>query len=271
MNHLFLATVTEEEKQRFVAACKGDVARVERSLIRYTEFRENDLSSHQSDLKLSCSDDSGSDGNLFENCFLRFLSMTDQVALDGTRVVYVIPAALNLSRHELSDSEKCAERYEALSVACYFNSVLPRRSMEKLTVLIDVRGGIGNHFTNLKPLSLLNFAKEAIYYLENYFPERMETCVLFPLPASAVFVWKVFRVFIDSDTRKRFKLIKGDSDALADMPIDILGKIVSDESMEELEKRRWEFFDFNGIEGGLEGEAKRRNRKNHQNWIHIVT
>ena len=268
MQHPSLETITQEERQRFVTACKGDLKKAENGLLRYVEFCDNELTSHQNSLMIARRNQE--ENLIFDECFLRFLAMTNQVALDGTRVVYVIPAALDLSRHDLQDTDQSAENYEALSIACYFNENLRRDSLEKLTVLIDVRGGIGKNFSNTKPLTLISFAQKVIYYLENYFPERMGACILFPMPSSAMFIWRLVRVFIDRDTRKRFRLVSGDPDALADMPTDDLVNIISLDCIEELEKRRWEFFDFDDIEGGLEAEVKRRNRKNHHNWIRML-
>lgn len=86
-----------------------------------------------------------------------------------------------------------------------------------------------------------------------------------------IFIWRLFRAFIDSDTRKRFKLISGDSDGLADIPIS-LEEVVHLDTIKRLETRRWSFFDFSNLKGGLEGEMKRRNKKHR--WIgelvHVV-
>lgn len=260
MKPSFEFEVTRGERIRFIAACKGDLDLTIKRIDQYLHFRQNEMLRHLNSIKSVGYDDN----------FLKMVSITESVARNNTRIVYVMPAIFEFSsaKDELTIG---SARYEALSVACYFDSQLPRDSMEKLTVLIDVRAGVGKDFSNANAFKFLSFAKHTIHYLQCYFCERLDACIIFPVPSTMIFIWRLFRAFIDSDTRKRFKLISGDSDGLADIPIS-LEEVVHLDTIKRLETRRWSFFDFSNLKGGLEGEMKRRNKKHRwiEELVHVV-
>ena len=104
-------------------------------------------------------------------------------------------------------------------------------------------GGEGKHFCNPKPLSILSFGRESISILQQYFPERLSQCILFPMPKSAMIFFKMVRPFIDVDTRKRLVVISGDSSRSAKIPKGKLAAHISPENIDVLEDRRLSFFE----------------------------
>jgi hypothetical protein len=107
------------------------------------------------------------------------------------------------------DLSRATDAAFALSIALYLERKLDRTNFEKVTVAIDVRGGAG--WANPRPQKLLPFIKLTAGLLEQNFPERLERCIVFPVPVAATLLWKVIRAFLDPTTATKIELVKGDS------------------------------------------------------------
>mmetsp|Transcript_15217 Transcript_15217/g.19854 ORF Transcript_15217/g.19854 Transcript_15217/m.19854 type:complete len:214 (+) Transcript_15217:224-865(+) len=133
-----LSNISKQERLRFLIASKGNVSVAANRIQTLIEFRKGEFYLHRKYLEsVKARKESKT---LFDEGFLRLVTFTDLKALDGTRIVYVIPSTLDLSKIELRSNHLSAAQQQALSLSVYFDNSTSRSSMEKLTVLIDVRG-----------------------------------------------------------------------------------------------------------------------------------
>jgi len=147
----------------------------------------------------------------------------------GHRILQFLPPRMDFTR--------ASEEVFALSVALYLERKLDRNSSEKLTVAVDVRGG-GTGRANPNPARLLPFIRKVAGLLERHFPERMATCLVYPVPPAATFLWRVVRRFLDPETDSKIALIKGDSRNEAPPPLDAMTPYVPRWVLEGMEDLR---------------------------------
>ncbi|KAL3809199.1 hypothetical protein ACHAXA_000728 [Cyclostephanos tholiformis] len=148
---------------------------------------------------------------------------------DGTRILHILPFRLDLSI-------ATAPTY-SLAVALYLDRRLSRLTIEKITLLCDVRGGRG--WANPTPWSTLPFIQSTASLLGSHYPERLERLVLFPMPMSAIWVWSAAKKCLDPNTSSKVVIVSpGEGSA----PPEQLLEFVDDEKFSVLEKRRQSFF-----------------------------
>jgi hypothetical protein len=150
------------------------------------------------------------------------------LARDGTRVVQVLPAQL--------DQRLAVPSTYALAVAMYLDSILDRNSEECITVVIDVRGG--NGWANPRPTAVIPFIKTVSRLLADNFPERLKTCILFPLPRAANVLWNLIKGFLDPDTVNKIKIVTGAAWNHSPPPNRQLIKFMDEKLLLVLEERR---------------------------------
>ena len=105
------------------------------------------------------------------------------------------------------DSEAGSHDDYALGFAALFDQYLARDSDEKVTVLVDVRGGDG--WPNPRPWSALPWLRVLARVLSANFPERLKRLVLFPVPWVASTAWTAASAFIDENTAAKVQLLSG--------------------------------------------------------------
>jgi hypothetical protein len=120
---------------------------------------------------------------------------------EGNRILHLLPA-------QMDPRVASAETFQ-LCVAFYLERKLSRESMEKLTVVVDVRGGYG--WANPKPNKLVPFIKMVTGCMEKNFPERLSKLVLFPMPRAAAVLWGVIKRFLDPNTASKIAVIPGNA------------------------------------------------------------
>ncbi len=238
-----LSACTREERVRFMIGIgTNKLNKVEKSLSEYLEFRENDLKRHKEHLQSL-----NPDGSIFSEEFLRIIQITEEKSiLDSTRIAYILPGAIDTSGENipLYRDGMTVAIYHSLTVACYMDSILARDSLERLTIILDARYGEGENFSNPGVYSLTPIMKEIVKMLQSKFNERLRRFIMFPLPSSAMYAWKVLKYFIDQKTLSRYVLIganKNNSQIFSDPP-EQLKDIMSEEAMKRLEKRRRDMF-----------------------------
>jgi hypothetical protein len=148
---------------------------------------------------------------------------------DGTRILHILPFRLDLSI-------ATAPTY-SLAAALYLDRRLSRMTMEKITLLCDVRGGRG--WANPTPWSTLPFIQSTASLLGSHYPERLERLVLFPMPMSATWVWSAAKKCLDPNTSSKVVVV---SPGQGSAPPEQLLEFVDKENLNVLEKRRQSFF-----------------------------
>ncbi|KAL9181503.1 hypothetical protein ACHAXT_010308 [Thalassiosira profunda] len=147
---------------------------------------------------------------------------------DGTRIFHILPFRLDLS-------VATAPTY-SLAVALYLDRRLSRASAERVTLVVDVRGGRG--WANPTPWSTLPFIQSTASLLGSHYPERLERLLLFPLPKSAQWVWSAAQKCLDPNTASKVVVV---GSAEGGLPAE-LTVFVDEASLDVLEKRRRSFF-----------------------------
>lgn len=151
---------------------------------------------------------------------------------EGHRILQLLPAKMN---PDISTDE-----IYTLCVACYLDIKLGRRTTEKIIVTIDVRGGEG--WYNSKPKALIPFIKKIISCLGTNFPERLLKSIVFPMPRTAMALWKVVKVFLDPNTAKKIGLIAGNASRFSSPPYDRLQKHLPIDILQRMEEERFASF-----------------------------
>mmetsp|Transcript_41454 Transcript_41454/g.74724 ORF Transcript_41454/g.74724 Transcript_41454/m.74724 type:complete len:294 (+) Transcript_41454:120-1001(+) len=95
----------------------------------------------------------------------------------------------------------------ALALAIYIDHALDRTSTEKITLVIDVRPGLG--WANIKAIQLLPFIQSTSRLLCDLHPLRLDSCVIFPVPKVTNVLWKAVKPFMGTDTSKKVCLVSG--------------------------------------------------------------
>jgi len=112
---------------------------------------------------------------------------------DGTRILHILPARLDLSL-------AAAPTY-SLAAALYLDALLRRTDAERLTLVCDVRGGRG--WANPTPMSTFPFIRSTSSLLGRHYPERLERMILFPMPKAAMWVWGAAQKCLDPNTASK--------------------------------------------------------------------
>lgn len=143
-------------------------------------------------------------------------------AKDGTMILFVQGA-----RYDLSTSPE-----SHTSAICHtIDSMLPPEVSGQLTVLVDVRSGVG--WPNPPAAQLLPFFRDAARVIPDHFPERLRRLVVYPLPQAVTVLVGLILALLDSKTRAKLCLLLGPSNEGAPCPADGLRQFVSKEGLPE--------------------------------------
>jgi hypothetical protein len=167
-----------------------------------------------------------------DNHEILYLNHGPPYAKDSTRICHVMPGLLN-SHNGVSPHE------QANRVALFLDRCLSRDTMEKITVIIDTRAGLG--WSNPSPLQILPFIKIVGGLLNTLFPERLQTCVILPVPQTCVFLYNIIKPFIDPNTVRKIILIGGPTHAHASLKDEIL-QYIDPTALHYMENRRCSLF-----------------------------
>jgi hypothetical protein len=253
---------TIEERIRFLRARKGDVHAASAMLNNYLEWRAQFDESEHDDQRLPTneSDTSEEDPIWSKACILASsisppssLSSSDPIppcilffpekehstnhapeslrTVTGKRVLQHIPARIDLAAAD-------AEAY-ATALALYIDLQVPHDSMEKICVVIDARPGTG--WGNIPAPMLIPFIKHAAKLLNDLHPERLDSCILFPVPVMAKYLWNVVKPFLDPSTANKIQLLTGLAGVKSPVPQD-LEMYLEKETIEWMERKRLSLF-----------------------------
>lgn len=152
----------------------------------------------------------------------------DYRANDGRRIALVHPALVDIRSAPLDLYAAC--------IAVYLYMKLDRHSDENIHVLIDVRAGRG--WPNPSPTVLIPFVKNLSKILVDNMPERMHSCILFPLPVAAKPIWGIFKTFLDRKVVGKMHILFGPASIDSKLPKGMEGDIIDAELLTQLEKAR---------------------------------
>ncbi|KAL7516914.1 hypothetical protein ACHAWX_001881 [Stephanocyclus meneghinianus] len=133
------------------------------------------------------------------------------------------------------DTNLASHSAYALAIAMYLDRVLDRDSDEKVTLAIDVR--VGKGWANISAFKLLPFIKSTTKFVSELHPERLERCIIFPVPSIAVGIWRAVKPFLDKETAGKVFLIPGPAGADAGLP-ETIPDVLNRELIEKLERMR---------------------------------
>lgn len=144
-----------------------------------------------------------------------------------TRYVQHLPARI--------DTKIAKPSTYALALAIFLEHLFDRNSIEKITLVIDVRAGQG--WANILAIHLIPFMQMSCKLLCDLHPERLESCILFPMPKVTNVIWKAVKPFLHKDTRKKVVLVNGPA-GIDDPVPKKLRQIVDEEIIRQLEDKR---------------------------------
>ena len=127
---------------------------------------------------------------------------------NGNVILHVLPARINRKA-------TTAETY-GLALAFYLDRKFDRASNEKVTVLLDARGGEG--WPNPSFVMMASFVRKVTQIVQSKNPERFETFLVAPVPWYAMGVWNATKRFLSNDIRNSFILFPGPSGKNATLP-----------------------------------------------------
>ena len=264
---------TSSERQRFLNAKGGDLAKAKEQLAAYLDWRrEHCLDDPFQDfmpLKTSLKDEDSwhscvSDEETLDQVDWRYASQaallyeqrksnhgsiknSNHSTILLPQLTRLLPKSFQTPRDQnnhrilhflpaMMDLSKASEGVFALSIALYLERKLDRNSFEKITVAIDCRGGTG--WANPKPQALIPFLQQVASVLEQNFPERLAKALLFPVPMAAFVLYKVVKRFLDPKTVEKVALIQGDSRNCGPIPYEAMQEYIDTTSLQQMEDFR---------------------------------
>ena len=203
-----LPNSTSAERKRFLSSGLGNTSNAIKKLKHYLDWRS----------KYCKDDDKPVDVDTWEWSCQRAIEVSkDETAPVNTK----LPCVLFVHEYaEAGKTKRCAQVLPArvdtgranattyaLAFAIYLDQTLDRSSYEKLTLSVDVRAGRG--WANINAFKLIPFIQGVTKLLTELHPERLDTCIIFPVPGIAVGIWRAVKPFLDKETSGRVHIVSG--------------------------------------------------------------
>lgn len=238
---------THEERERFLKACNGSLERASEKLGNFLEWKSRysipgaveketaigDLETWRMASESAMRAQGYYSANPTELHLPRIARMYDLHGvpyrdLKGRRMIQIIPGQM--------DERIVSLKTYALTVALYIDRVLPRNSLEKVTVLIDARGG--NGWRNLNAVQLMPFIKHTSHLLLQLFPERLAHAQVYPVPHALSWIWTAVSACIDPVTRQKISLLTGPATIVSPIPAEQMELYIGPDTVRHLEETR---------------------------------
>jgi hypothetical protein len=256
---------TAAERLRFLVAKNGNVKTAANSLKAYLQWR----SEHQHtqklgepallDIELHTDDHDWNDWSIAAAAACKAKKETCRTPLPriarlhkiegndirdrrGYRVLHIIPGQM--------DDRLVSLTTYATAVALYIDRKLARESPDKVSVLIDVRGGVGWQNTHVS--KLLPFIQTTTKLLITMFPERLQRAVVYPLPPAFGWIWSVSKRCMDPLTADKICLLTGPATIESPPPISQMIEYLDEAIVALLEKARVAAFVTSSLEDSLQ-------------------
>lgn len=148
--------------------------------------------------------------------------------VEGKRIVHIVPGKI--------DERLASLKVYSYAIAIYIDLLLDRNSEEKITVAIDVRGGVG--WRSLHATKLVPFIQHTSTLLLAMFPERLHRAIVYPIPPTFAWVWRIVQRCIDPLTRDKICLLEGPATIDSPPPKQFMERYLGTEVVEMLEGDR---------------------------------
>jgi CRAL/TRIO domain len=244
---------TVQERQRFFIAKKGDVTLASSCLRSYIDWRTSHTKYQESCSFIDSKTNNDTDEYDWDvACALairacreieyrrlprvvRTFCQGEKECVDrnGFRLIQLLPGRMDERLAPLSTY--------ALAIALYIDRKLARDSNEKITVIVDVRGGQG--WRNIPAAQLVLFMKDIFALLLNMFPERLARAIILPVPSILLWIWSVVQRYLDPDTAKKICLITGPAGTSSPPPSKAMSTYLDGNVVALLESERIATFD----------------------------
>jgi len=122
------------------------------------------------------------------------------------------------------------------AIAIYLDRSLNRDDREMITILFDCRAGTG--WSNNHVLKLIPFLKHFFKVLPPLMPERLQKAIVYPVPYTFMYVWKMISKCLDPMTSKRVSILHGPCKIEAPPPVEQMKLHLYDDHIKELESTR---------------------------------
>jgi hypothetical protein len=124
------------------------------------------------------------------------------------------------------DSSAGSSADYAVARGSLIDTELARDSDERITVLLDARGGDG--WPNPPAWNVLPFIRALASTLAPNFPERLHRLVIYPVPWVASAVWSAASALLDERTAAKAQLLSGPAARTEPIPAGIRDVVDSD-------------------------------------------
>ena len=147
---------------------------------------------------------------------------------EGFRTFCVTPALMD---NNLAKGETYTQ-----AVAIYLDRILNREDVDMITILFDCRAGTG--WSNNHVLKLLPFLKHFLKVLPPLMPERLQKAIIYPVPYTFMYIWKILSKCLDPMTSKRVFILHGKCKIESPPPVEQMKLHLHEDHMKELESTR---------------------------------
>ena len=257
--HQALPNSTHAERQRFLAYSKGDTKAAIEKLQKYLEWREqhfnDDLNQQLEDpwiyaAQLAIQSAAAKGGNGKTNPDTALMNgKTNDTSLELPCPIFMHEDTQQSSSTNNSvttkrylqhlpariDTKLAKTSVYAIALAIYVDYILDRNSIEKITLIIDVRSGHG--WANIKAIHLVPFIQSTVRLLCDLHPMRLHRCIIFPVPQFTKGLWKAVKPFLEKETAMKVCLVSGPAGRDDSVPTK-LNQYLDDELITKLEERR---------------------------------
>ncbi len=225
---------TQAERKRFSVGSNGNQTAAIEKLRKYIKWR----SEHCDDTVRDELDSWTYATQMLQKCSAKNSSPTNLSSLPC--IVYVHEETQSMKRYVQHlpgriDTALAKPSTYALALAIYLDHIFDRASDERITLVIDVRAGQG--WANILAIHLIPFMQMSCRLLSDLHPERLETCILFPMPKVASVIWNAVKPFLRKDTRKKVVLVNGSAGVNDPVP-ETMSQLMDGDMITQLEEKR---------------------------------
>lgn len=89
---------------------------------------------------------------------------------------------------------------------------------------------------------MVNFVRKVAALLQIYYPERLESLIVYPVPSYAIFVWGAIKRVFRLDILEKIVLVPGPAVLHSPLPKESLMKYVEEEFLDQMEGVRKDIF-----------------------------
>jgi hypothetical protein len=253
---------TAAERLRFLVAKKGNVRIAAKALQAYLQWRSDHQHTGESallDMELYTDDHDWNDWNIASAAACKAGKETCRTPLPRIARLHQIEGndirdrrgfrALHIIPGQMDDGLVSLTTY-ATAVALYIDRKLARESPDRVSVLIDVRGGVGWRNTHVS--KLLPFIQTTTKLLVTMFPERLQQAVVYPLPPAFGWIWSVSKRCMDPLTADKICLLTGPATIVSPPPVAQMIEYLDERIVALLEKSRVAAFVTSSPEDSLQ-------------------